>query len=178
MNTPAWLDKILSDPVATATLILALVTVFLAVGAFLSILQNHNLQKRERKERLLNEIIEWAEDISRGRFDKDMNDFVSAIEDARRSAHITIEEYNSYSKQFMARNKYIISSASGIDEQLKQSVEELDALLRIRLEGTIPYLNDRDRNKYSSPFKNKLKIYESANRLIEEAAKIKTKAIS
>jgi len=38
-------------------------TLLLAIAAFWSIWQNYQLQKRERKERLLNEIIEWAESI-------------------------------------------------------------------------------------------------------------------
>lgn len=41
---------------------MAAVLVALGIGTA-SILQTQNLQKRERRERLLNEIIEWAEDI-------------------------------------------------------------------------------------------------------------------
>ena len=38
-------------------------TLFLAIAAFWAIWQNYSLHKRERKERLLNEIIEWATQI-------------------------------------------------------------------------------------------------------------------
>ncbi len=38
-------------------------TFLLALAAFLAIWQNHNLQKREQRQRLLNEIIEWAIEI-------------------------------------------------------------------------------------------------------------------
>jgi hypothetical protein len=38
-------------------------TFLLALAAFWAIWQNHSLRKRERKERLLNEIIEWATQI-------------------------------------------------------------------------------------------------------------------
>lgn len=40
-------------------------TFLLALAAFWAIWQNHSLQKRERRERLLNEIIEWVSDVKR-----------------------------------------------------------------------------------------------------------------
>ena len=43
----------------------ALTTMLLAIAAFWAIRQNHNLQKRERRDRLLNEIIQWAIDVSK-----------------------------------------------------------------------------------------------------------------
>ena len=52
----AWLKE-------WALFISAGVTLLLAIAAFWAIWQNHLIQKRERKERLLNEIIEWAVDI-------------------------------------------------------------------------------------------------------------------
>ncbi len=63
MNISDWLDKILSDPVAIATLVLALVTAILAFAAFRSINEQRKDRIEDRKERLLNEIIEWAEDV-------------------------------------------------------------------------------------------------------------------
>jgi hypothetical protein len=48
------------DPVAIATLVLAFVTVFLAFGTFWSIRQNRVFREKDRKEQLLNEIIDWA----------------------------------------------------------------------------------------------------------------------
>jgi len=41
----------------------ALTTMLLAIAAFLAIRQNYSLHKRERKERLLNEIIDWVTEI-------------------------------------------------------------------------------------------------------------------
>ena len=43
----------------------ALATLFLALGAFWAIWQNSNMQRRQRKERLLNEIIDWVEAITK-----------------------------------------------------------------------------------------------------------------
>ena len=47
------------------TLVLAIATFLLAGAAFLSIRQTRDIQKRERKERKLITIIEWATDITK-----------------------------------------------------------------------------------------------------------------
>ncbi|MFH1031942.1 MAG: hypothetical protein V1767_05225 [Chloroflexota bacterium] len=52
-----------SDPVAIATLVLALVTAVLAGASFWTIRQNYNFRKKDNKQRLLDEIKEWALDI-------------------------------------------------------------------------------------------------------------------
>ncbi len=65
MDIPDWLDKILSEPVAIATLVLAFVTAVLAVAAFWTIRQNHSFRKKEYKQKLLNEIVEWAIDVNK-----------------------------------------------------------------------------------------------------------------
>lgn len=49
--------------IALFTALLAGATLLLAIAAFGSIWQNYLLQKRDRKERLLKEIIEWATEI-------------------------------------------------------------------------------------------------------------------
>ncbi len=42
----------------------AIATLLLALGAFLTIRQNYRLHKKDRQERLVNEIIHWAEEIN------------------------------------------------------------------------------------------------------------------
>ena len=55
-------------------------TLVLAIAAFLAIWQNRSLQIRERRERLLNEIIEWAKEAAkaaisrRSRYDTELWD--------------------------------------------------------------------------------------------------------
>lgn len=44
----------------------ALATLILAIAAFWAIWQNYNFRRQEKKERLLNEIIEWAIDVTKG----------------------------------------------------------------------------------------------------------------
>ncbi|GEM_PF-5653188 len=63
MNDSSWFAKLLSDPVAIATLVLALMTAILAGTSFWIIRQNYKFREKDRKERLLNEIIKWATDI-------------------------------------------------------------------------------------------------------------------
>ena len=65
MDLPAWLTGVISEPVAIATLVLALVTAILAGASFWTIRQTYNIRKTEKRERLLNEIIEWATEIQR-----------------------------------------------------------------------------------------------------------------
>jgi hypothetical protein len=55
---------------------LAAVLVALGLGLY-SLIQTHNLQKRERKERLLNEIIEWAVGILK--LDSDLFSFTESV---------------------------------------------------------------------------------------------------
>ena len=53
------------DRLSLMTLILAAVTFFLAVAAFWSIWQNYVFRKKDKKDRLLSDIIEWAIDVAR-----------------------------------------------------------------------------------------------------------------
>jgi hypothetical protein len=46
-----------------ANAVVATATVTLAVAAFWAIWQNYSFQRQEKKERLIDEIIKWAEDI-------------------------------------------------------------------------------------------------------------------
>jgi hypothetical protein len=61
MDIGLWLKDWATPLSAIATLAAVIVALGLGVA---SIVQTQRLQKRERRERLLNEIIEWAEDVS------------------------------------------------------------------------------------------------------------------
>ena len=58
-----WGMEIYKDPVAIATLVLALVTAVLASTSFWIIQQNYKFREKDRKERLLNEIRAWVLEI-------------------------------------------------------------------------------------------------------------------
>ncbi len=147
-------------------------TFLLALVAFWAIWQNHSLQKRERKDRLLNEIIEWATGISRGSLDKDMENLVNDIECARELAAVNIDEWEKYSKEVPSKNKYIIKIASNFDNDLQESVKKLDTLLRYRIELQIPYFQGREPGYKLKLPKNKLEIYQCANKVTERATKL------
>jgi len=59
-----WIIVIFAVTPQIANAIAATATLTLAIAAFLAIWQNRNLQRKERRERLLNEIIEWAINIT------------------------------------------------------------------------------------------------------------------
>lgn len=58
----------------------ALTTMLLAIAAFWTIRQNYIFRKRERKERLLKEIIEWAVNVKACGLGKDISDIASLTE--------------------------------------------------------------------------------------------------
>jgi len=58
-----FVDKLLSDLVF-ATGIMAFGTIILAIASFWTIRQNYKFREKDRKERLLNEIIEWAQSLA------------------------------------------------------------------------------------------------------------------
>ena len=56
---------------------ITLVAVIVALGLGVSsLVQTQSLQKRERKERLLNEIIQWAIEITKHRFEKSLKELL------------------------------------------------------------------------------------------------------
>jgi hypothetical protein len=63
------------DPVAIATLVLAFVTTVLALGTFFTIRQNSKFREKDRKERILGEIIEWSEEIMKCGLNNNFSDF-------------------------------------------------------------------------------------------------------
>jgi hypothetical protein len=165
-----------------ALVLSASATFILAGAAFLTIHNSNEREKRrreeeltreerDRKERLLNEIIEWVIDISKGDFDRDMDSLITTIEAARQEAQVNLDEYKQFSAQIIGKNNYIVKIASDIDSDLTDSVKQLDKLLRKRFEMTIPYLRQRDTTVFL-PIKNKLQIYELTNDIIEKAVKL------
>lgn len=62
-----WYNKRM-DTLSRMTLTLAIATFLLAIAAFGTMWQTRNIRKAERRERLLNEIIDWAIDITRVNF--------------------------------------------------------------------------------------------------------------
>ena len=107
----------------TLLAISASATFLLAIAAFWAIWQNHVIQKREQKHRLLKEIIEWATDIQKVSLEVDIPvDSVLTEEQRRRiKANILLR----YGIPFI-RNDYIKAIVSEtFKEELQHDVENM-----------------------------------------------------
>jgi hypothetical protein len=161
-------------------------TLLLAIAAFWSIWQNHLIQKRERKQRLLNEIIEWAIDIAKCESEQGFHTMsllelevakesrkVQYLEADRRTTLINLhQKYQSVD----VRSEYVRSIAKrfgdnlqAITDQTADKLREQLIILIKQIKGEIPP-EDRDTHVVS--------LIESALALTKEAAKIKTRDMS
>lgn len=163
----------------------SLATLVLALGAFLSIWQNHLLQKRERRERLLNEIIEWAEDVAGCGSDINILFFPDAsdlrrepferqeIAEAMTRTHLgtLLLRY----KAIVARREYVRTAVSAFGRNLPAKEKDVSD----ELNKFLPVLDRRIKGNATNEDMKKAeeKLNECARILIEEATKIKTKDI-
>ena len=162
----------------------ALATLVLALGAFLAIWQNHNLQKREHRDRLLNEIIEWAIDIAKCGLEKEFKYISVQFEkDDPRSDQFVSAFFTELARNFEAmkgRSQYIHTIALKFEESLQKAVKEL-------IETVEEHIDLLDECKVGQPGElekaignvgvHNTPLRESARKIIEEATKIKTKGI-
>jgi len=130
------------DILSWVTLSLVIATFSLAVAAFWSIRQTHNIQKKEYKRRLLNDLIEWAISITnwRSRSKIIFKETVLTADQRKRQllmhAHISGER-----EDFVglgSRNQYAINVSEKFAGILQDATEGLVA----DLENYIEFLND------------------------------------
>ena len=157
---------------------LAAVVVALGIGLS-SLIQTQRLQKRERKERLLNEIIEWATSIF------DATSEVEIKQESPKESEIrNLGMYLFRLEAINSRSEYMkgIASASvfgeGIHSAVEKSADSLDiARKHIRLKVT-----GKDTKETWTEFKEYAEkngtIRDCLQNLIKEAARIKTRDIS
>lgn len=155
-------------------------------------------EKRDRKERLLNEIIEWAIDVARCGLEKDLPD-TSQISDMDEGKLHLAYSLNILAKTFQSlrgRNQYtsqtVLTFSSGLQKAAKaliNDIEEHIRLLDVLLSTiTVKFVSITKDNleEYMSQItqagtqigEHKLRLEESANKVIEEAARIKARDIS
>ena len=162
----------------TDWLMLAAVIVALGLGVT-SILHTQSLQKRERRERLLNEIIEWAVDILKFSpmpkqtiFELKLKKEEPKVEDVIMLWKVSLEEHllpiiskgayiNRISKTF---GKAMWSATNKVSFYLGNTIEYIN-----KLEGTYSSLEALK--------KPNEELHNAAVQIIEEAIKIKTKDI-
>ena len=169
----------------------ALTTMLLAIAAFWAIWQNTNIQKNEKRERLLNEIIEWAINVTNWRSEsKKIFKEMAGITDSKQQQVLTHAHIVEVKEGFVGmggRNQYISSIAEKFTKVLQEAVEKLIT----DLEAYIEFLDDWQRVKADEIVRNldaeyeyytkadelALQIDESTNKVIEEATKIKTRDV-
>ncbi len=172
------------DTLSSMTLILAIATFILAGIAAYSIWQNYQLQKRERRERLLNEIIEWTMDIARSSKEIDVSGLYSqGIIDNRRGPLFLLANIMGSQLKLEAireRSQYISKIALVFQQNLQVTIR---TLIKDTEEHT--KLLDECRDKGPGEIHSALTrvdahdllLHKSANKIIEEATKIKTRDI-
>ena len=105
-------------------------TLFLGFMAWRTIRQTKNIQKAEKRERLLNEIIEWAEDVAK-----------SAINRRTLSREELWKAKLSY-KFHKAKSKYIEGIVGSSFKDFYDLVEEINTKLDRLIEVTIKFTKE------------------------------------
>ena len=162
----------------------ALTTMLLALAAFWAIRQNYQFRRQEKKERLLNEIIEWATDVAKcslakGVFDETVPISGLAAEQALPELLNSVVDF----RMARATSVSILNITSEINPDLKPSVDNLTEEIKKQIKLLMEYKRkltptwsaDQVVAKVAG---NNERIYNLATMLIEEATKIKTRDIS
>ncbi len=185
-----WLKE-WSQAISAGIMLLA---VFVALGiGVASILHTQSMQKRERRERLLNEIIEWAVDITKGELLMEFAD-VKGIKDIRKTRlylYVTVDKLQFTFRQARTRGLYISRIASILGTDLQKAVGELRRNLEAHIQVLKECMDTIDSPALDSPAQertlnaaiaaarmttdSKKLLDKYANKVIEEATKIKIK---
>jgi len=179
----------------TGWITLAAVIVALGLGLS-SLIQTHKLQKRERKERLLNEIIEWAADVIKCRFEDKSKSMLSSknISETLSSFWRYITDIQDNLKIQHAKGFYISKISPIFGQHINESVDSLIKVIsdfidlfdkpKTDMEDILTEqikLSEEEierMNNYIEKIDNIRKLLDkSANKVIEEAVKIKTRDI-
>ncbi|MBA7474440.1 hypothetical protein ES707_09793 [subsurface metagenome] len=156
-------------------------TLFLGIMAWRTIHQTRSIQKAEKRERLLNEIIEWAIDIAKCGKEIDLSTLLQIPDDKKNIfVPLKMKEMAISLGAMEGRNQYISTIALTFGEDLREaidilldSLEEYKELLSTKSEDItdmseiVEKLDSHDRQ-----------LLTATNNVIEETVKIKTRDIS
>jgi len=171
---------------------ITLLAVFVALGIGVSsLIQTNKLQKAEKRERLLNEIIEWAVDVTKGEVLMEITD-VTGIRDirgARFYLYTTVDKLQFSFRQARTRGLYISGIVSILGADLQRAVGELIRNLEVHIQALRECMDainspacettlDGAKSAARKTTDSKKLLDESATRVIDEAIKIKTRDIS
>jgi hypothetical protein len=169
-----------------------LLAVFVALGiGVASILHTQSMQKKERRERLLNEVTEWAVDMTKGELLMEFAD-VKGIKDIRKTRlylYVTVDKLQFTFRQARTRGLYISRIVSILGADLQKAVGELVRNLEVHIQALKECMDTVDSPALDSPAQertlnvaiaaarkitdSKKLVDKSANKVIEEATKIK-----
>jgi hypothetical protein len=175
MTTSDWISIISAILIGGGTL-------FLGIMAWLTIRQTRSIQKAEKRERLLNEIIEWAIDVSkRG---ADINFLLLAAQiDEEPWGGLNLPSLQSNLRELKQRGEYILKVAETLDEPLLAATQKAENEIAKYLSATdnifiqIKFGTEGNLSMILKPLSERDSLGTYANDLLTEAVKIKTKGI-
>ena len=152
-------------------------TLFLGIMALRTIRQTRSIQRAEKRERLLNEIIEWAIDISKCGIEKGYPDISNLIDLHTVWLKISnnIDDIILCFKEMRGKNQYIGEIVKTLPQDLQEASQTLigDFEEHIRLLSLCEtYMRDREET-WKETVGHKHKLNFSAKKVIEEVCKIK-----
>ncbi len=147
-------------------------TLTLAFMTWKSIRQTRNIQKSEKRERLLNEIIEWGIDVAKPKYALNLTSLTSSTISLEDQVSAYQLGQASYTQILIERGKYIGQIALIFTQDLSIAVENV----RHDLEEHDKLIHDWIDSKCTSEAvgEHDYVIDQSASKVIEEAAKMKT----
>ena len=166
MNTLSWM-----------TLLLAVATFSLAGMAYWNIRQANSLQKAERRERLLNEIIDWGIDFANVAFGHEMKT-VPTEEDIREKLVLLGNKVFRY-QAVDSRSPYIAGSAKVFGKELHEAVLAVASCRNDVALKTEKCLSNFDAKECTESLnKSEHELRDRALKVIALAATIKTKHLN
>lgn len=181
MDTSNWINLVAGILVGGGTLTLAIMT-------WKSIRQTKVIQKSEKRERLLNEIIDWAEGIL------SCGVIIDAVDLEALTGRLSIEEFEYFitdrlNREFSilsVRSVYTLQSASEAFQNVKvrdyvkiakNELEEIMDVLEKAQKDILEKAEKKPEDRIKTLESQRKKLNKSAQKVIEEATKIKTRDI-
>ena len=159
------------DWTAIGTIILAIATVVLAIFNWRIIKQNSDIRQKERKERLLKEIIDWGESIRRCSFVPDLEELIVVLKitgDDKRRVWALKHDYEY--RTVAVRYTYLKNTALEFDVSVQSAIKIVGDNLARHI--TLLGLEFNGKTKESDVPNSIDTLNESVNKMIEVAASL------
>jgi hypothetical protein len=168
MTTSDWINLI-------AAILVGGGTIFLGIMALKTIRQNRVIQKAEKRERLLNEIIEWAIDVGSPKYGLNIDVLTSdGIGDNDKLLAYSLNQAF-HLDMLIQKGNYIAKIAPIFTKDLEKAVEEVRGALAKHNKIIYSFVDGKIDAKTVG--KHDFVLTQTANKVIEEATKIKTRDI-